>query len=82
MNSTDLWDMTGIFRIHIRLFYSRSLSFAMPALEQGHPSMDGEVVEVVEVEVVEVEAALGDDQALVHEAEEPEDEGDGEEVRG
>ena len=40
------------------------------------------MVEVVEVEVVAVEAALGDDQALVHEAEEPEDEGDGEEVRG
>ena len=37
---------------------------------------------MVEVEVVAVEAVLGDDQALVHEAEEPEDKGDGEEVRG
>jgi hypothetical protein len=39
MNSTDLWDILGIFRIHTRLFYSRSLSSAMPALEQGDPDI-------------------------------------------
>jgi len=48
MNSTDLWDILGIFRIHTRLFYSRSLSSAMPALEQGHSDIMV-VVEVVEV---------------------------------
>jgi hypothetical protein len=47
MNSTDLWDILGIFRIHTRLFYSRSLSSAMPALEQGDPDI------MVRVEVVE-----------------------------
>ena len=53
MNSTDRWDILSIFRIQTRLFYSRSLSSAMPASEQGHPDI------MVTVEVpVDVEVAL------------------------